>query len=106
MLHQRHMLVGGGVEHDLRPVKLEELLHHIEIADIGDDLDDVLEVFLDLARDLVEIVFVLVEQNQLRRLEPAQLPNQLRSDRAAGAGHENPAAAVGPRQLLEILGMS
>ena len=64
VLHERHMLVGGGVEDDLRPVPLEELLHHVAVADVGDDLDDVLEGLPDLAGDLVEAVFVLVQEDQ------------------------------------------
>ena len=65
MLHQRHMLVGSRVKHDLRSVKLEELFHPLEIADIGDHLDDLLEVFPYLAHRLVKTVFVFIEENQL-----------------------------------------
>ena len=44
VLHQRHVLVGSRVKYDFRSVKLEELFHPLEIADIGDHLDDLLEV--------------------------------------------------------------
>ena len=57
----------------------------------------------DLTHRLVKAVFVFIEENQLRRLEPAQLPYQFGPDRAAGARDENPAAPVDSRQLFGIL---
>ena len=91
VLHERHMLVGGGMKHDLRPVKREELFHDVEIADVRDHFDHLLEVFAYFARDLVKVVFVLIQKNQLRRLKPLQLPDEFGSDRATSAGDENPA---------------
>ena len=37
VLEDRHVLVGGGVEHHLRPVLAEHLEHPLAIADVGQD---------------------------------------------------------------------
>ena len=92
MFHERHMLVRSRVKHHIWSVQLEELLNRTTVTNISDDVDDLIEVLPDFAGDLVKVVFVFVEKDQPRRMEPSELANELRTDRAACAGYEDPAA--------------
>src|SRR6476646_6621605 len=106
VLHQRNVLVGRCVKDNIWSVLFEYSLDRTAVPDTRYNLDDVLEAFLYLTSDLIETVFVLVEQNDLRRLKLTELANELRPNRSSGAGHQYSAAAIRMRQLLEVLWMN
>ena len=94
LLHQRHVLVGGRVEHDGRVVELEDRLHAGRVAhvgDLGDDRD--LRRLAQLAIDLEEVVLGVVGEHEQADLHAHELAAELGADRAARAGHEHGAAA-------------
>ena len=92
-LHQRHVLVGGGVEDDARLEALHRLQHPVRLLAVGEHRLDAREVPLldQLAVDLEEVVLGVVEHHQQPRADPGDLAAQLGADRAAGAGHEDDA---------------
>ena len=90
-LHQWDVLVGGRVEDDLRLEPLHHLEHPLGLLAVGEHRLDPGEVpLLDhLPVDPEEVVLGVVEDDQELRAHPGDLANQLRADRAAGAGHQD-----------------
>ncbi|MEJ2292310.1 MAG: hypothetical protein P8Y05_11435 [Deinococcales bacterium] len=88
LLHQRHMLVRGGVEHHLRPVGREHVIEPVAVLDGADDgpVAHLRPLAVELALQGVDAVLAVAEEDELGRLEAADLAHQLRADRAAGAG--------------------
>ena len=66
LLHQRHVLVGRGVEHDARAVLLEDLAHAHRVAAVGEHGRRAREValLLELAPDLEERVLRVLHEDQ------------------------------------------
>ena len=92
MLHQRHMLVRSGVEHDVRPQVAENVIQALHIPNGGDDDLQVqlFAIFADqLLLHIVGIVFVNIQNGQLFRVQGCDLPAQLRADRPAAAGDQH-----------------
>src|SRR4030095_3080192 len=89
VLHERHLLVSRRVEHDFRPMTFEQPLYPIQIANIRNDFRYIGEVLADFASRLVQVVFVLVEKNQVRWLELSELTNELRANPAARTRDED-----------------
>jgi len=89
-LHQRHVLVRGGVEDDRGPVPGEHLAQARLVADVGDDGHQLRPVRQppQALVDLEDAVLAVADQDQLAGLGPGDLAAQLRSDRAAGAGDQ------------------
>ena len=76
LLHQRHVLVGGGVEDDLRMVGAEgevQTRNHAHVADYGDELQ-IGEAILQLEADVVHRGLGVVEQHELLDPERGKLP--------------------------------
>ena len=94
-LHQRHVLVGGGVEDDARFEALHHLQHPVRLLAVGQHRLDAGEVALldHLAVDLEEVVLGVVEHHQQPRADAGDLAAELGADRAAGAGDEDDAVA-------------
>ena len=100
-LHQRHVLVGGGVEDDLRRVGREKRAHAALVADVRDQRHD-----LDLGARAAQLA-VHLEQRELRAfdqedpggMEARDLPHELGADRAAGARHHD---ALARQELAEL----
>jgi len=90
-LHQRHVLEGRRVEHDLRPVLLEQRAHLLAVAGVGEHRHAVLEAAIlpQLSVDLEQRVLAALHQYQLLGSDAGDLTAQLRADRAAGAGDDN-----------------
>ena len=91
MLLHRHMLVGRGVEHDVRLEPREGLHHQIPVPDVG---KAGVEGRLDPSPpavhfDPVEVEFAEIHQDQGLGAIPADLADQLRSDRAARPRDQN-----------------
>lgn len=94
-LDHRHMFQSRGVKDELRPVPLEYLLDPLTAADAAKIAPPRKfgEAFRERHVDCVEIVFRVVDQDDLRRFAGGNLGRQLASDRAAGSGDEHPAPA-------------
>ena len=100
VLHERHVLVGGGVKDDLRTV----LDHHsVEPGDVGHIADNgVNEASCprvgEICRNGEQTVFVALVENQVGRKEGGDLATKLRPDRSAGASHHHSATLDEPPQ--------
>ena len=97
-LHQRHVLVGGGVEDDVGLEALHHLEHPVALLAVGENRLDPGEVPLggELAVDLEEVVLGVIEQDQQPRSDPGDLARELGADRAAGSGdQDDPVTQVG-----------
>ncbi len=103
-LHQRHVLVGGGVEDDARLEALHRLQHPVRLLAVGEHRLDVAEVALvdHLALDLEEVVLGVVEHHQQARPDAGDLAAELGADRAAGAGDEDDAVAQVGADAVEL----
>ncbi len=91
LLHQRHVLVGRGVEHDLRRVAREYLLHAPRVLRVADRCRDrhAGQAVAELLLYRVQREFGDVEEHDPRRREARDLARELRADRAAGARDED-----------------
>ena len=103
-LQQRQVLEGGGVEDHVRLVLGEDLVEPLLVADVGDDQVAVVEHAAPVQRQLhgVQPGLVAVQHDQLGRVEAGHLAAQLRADRAAGAGDQDPAAGQVSGDGLQI----
>ena len=88
------VLVGGGVEDDLRPVLGEDLAHPLLVLDVGQHRDREADVALadELALDLEQVRLAVVEQHEPARVHARDLAAQLGADRPARAGDQHAAA--------------
>ena len=95
LLHQRDVLVGGGVEDHRRLLVGEQLLHPRGVLAVGQHRGQRAEVVLvlEVAADLEQVVLGVVDQDQPARLDAGDLAAQLGADRAAGAGDDHHAVA-------------
>ena len=85
------MLVGRGVEDDLRPQPLEHRLQPVAITDVGEHELEVDRVGGRLGGDLVEVGLVVVEEDEQGRLVRGDLGGDLGPDRSTGTGDQDPA---------------
>ena len=115
--HQRHMLVSGGVEDQLRLPAEEDFLDAQRVLDVtckGDDLD-IRSMDAEPLFDGVEREFAGLEQQQARGGEARELATQLAADGAASTGDEHGFASdhalevrrvdlhrVAPEQVLDL----
>ena len=104
LLHQVHVLVGGGVEDDRGPVLREHLAHPLALLAVGEHGDGVEHVAVldQLAADLEQVVLGVVEQDELARADARDLAAQLGADRAAGARDEHDAAGQVAADAVEV----
>ena len=91
-LHQRDVLVGGGVEDDLRLVFLEELPHSRLVGDAGDAGVERRGGVggQELPLDLEDAVLAAADEHEFAGIEPHDLAADFRADAAAGAGDHDP----------------
>ncbi len=103
-LHHRDVLVGRGVEDDVRPVLGEHLAHPLLLLAVGQDRDRGADVaiLLELAQDLEQVVLGVVDQDEPARAHPGDLAAQLAADRAAGAGDQHDLALQIGADTLEL----
>ena len=102
-LHERHVLVGRRVQHDIRRVVPEDLLDPGPVADIRDLDPEVQRVPVadpELLLDIVGAVLVDIQDDQPLRLAAGDLAGQLRADGAAAAGDHDLLAPVPGHGLL------
>ena len=90
-LEDRDVLVGGRVEHDIGLPARERVHHGLAIGDVGQDLLH-LAVGRGGRRRLVQVRLVVVEHDQDVGSEARHLPADLRSDRSARPGDQDPPA--------------
>ena len=99
MLHQRHVLVRGGVEYDIGTIAIKDLVEPRGVAH-GANLHGQFEVVsvehTQLLLDLVGIVLIDVENHKLARRAAGDLTAQLRADGAAAARDENGLIGIEP----------
>ena len=91
LFHERHVLVGRGVEDDGRAVRGDDAVAALAVAHIGHDGDDghLRVFFLNLQADEVHGRLGAIEQDNLGGGELAALAHYLAADAAGGAGdHE------------------
>ena len=84
-LHERHVLVRGGVEDDGRAVLLEDLAHLRRVARVGENGSRGVEVALvhELALDLEQARLAVVDEHEPGRAHARDLAAELGADRAA-----------------------
>jgi hypothetical protein len=80
--HERHVFVGGCVEDDFRAFLGDDEGTTALVADVSDDGEIVLvrEAFADFKADVVEGCFGVVEEDQARGAEAAELANEFAPD--------------------------
>ena len=90
-LHEGHVLVGRGVEDDLRPEVIEDGSYPARIADIGNDRQErqAVAVLRQVHHRLEYAVLTVAKQRQLGRPPASHLPAQFQADRPSGAGDQN-----------------
>lgn len=97
--HKRDVLVGGGVEDDLGLQEPKVFVHDFPFSnagDAGDELDGVAlgdEGFVNVTGELefqvVQGIFVDIDNNQLFGMEANNLSGKFGSDGAGAAGDED-----------------
>lgn len=104
LLHQRHVLVGGGVEDDLRAEAFEDAGQPLAVAHVGDDRGERQAgvVGAQLLLYLEEAVLPPPEQDEARGGEGNQLTDDFAPDGAARAGDEDGSAPDVPGDLVEF----
>ena len=103
-LHQRHVLVRGGVEDDRGPVALEDAPHLGAVLDVADHRHDGREVALvdQLPLDLEQRRLRVVDDDQPLAADLGDLPAELGADRAARAGHHHGLASDVRGDLAQV----
>src|SRR5207248_6274259 len=104
-LHERHVLVRGGVEDDGRLVLLEHLAsERAPVADVEQLRNGRCEVALadELALDLEQRGLGDVDEDEPRRADTRDLAAELGPDRAAGTSDEDGLLLEVGRNLLEV----
>ena len=104
LLHQRDVLVRGGVEDDLRMEAFEDAGQPLAVAHVGDYGGEWKAEVLgaQLLLDLEEAVLSPSEQDEARRGEGDELTDDFRPDGAARAGDEDGSAPDVPGDLVEF----
>ena len=89
--HQGHVLVGGGVEDDLRVPRAEREVEPLGVPHVADDGHEV-EVFVfvfQLEANVVHRRLGIVVEHEFLDAEAGELAHELRADGAGGAGHHH-----------------
>ena len=83
--HQRHVLVRSGVKDDLRTIFLEYVAHFRLIANTRNQRQqiEIGTMAFEFLFDLVRVVFVNIQNDQLRRIVRSDLTAKFATDRAA-----------------------
>src|SRR5690625_366358 len=91
-LHERHVLVRRGMEHDVGPQPPEDVVEPGTVLDGADHavVGDVGPVAVEFPLERIDGVFTVPEQHEAFRVEPADLPDEFTADGAAGAGDHHP----------------
>ena len=104
VLHQRDMLVGGGVEDQLGLVALEDVLDASGVADGADEHREI-EVGMmaeQLLLDVVGVVLVDVEDDEASGMVGGDLSAEFGADGAAAAGDEDGASVEVVEDLVVV----
>lgn len=90
LFHERHVLVGRGMEDGIWTAIVEDGVHSVLIADVGDRGNDiqVWEAAEQLGLDVENRVLTVAEHDKARGFEPRELAAELAADGATGAGDE------------------
>ena len=90
-LDEVHVLVGSGVEDDMRPVFLKNVADALRIPDIRNDRRHrhIRKPVSALQMDVVDALFPPAQKDELPGREPADLTAEFRADGPARAGHQN-----------------
>ena len=103
-LHQRHVLVRGGVEDHVRPQARKDAVDPPAVAHRADHHFHVQprEAAQQLVLELVGVVLVDFEHNQLAGMEAGDLAAELAADGAAAARDEDHPVAQIAADLLDV----
>ncbi len=107
VLHQRHMLVRGGVEDHLGPKALEHLMDAVVVTHRGDDglhVERFAVAALQFLLQVIDGVFIHIQQHQQLGLGFGQLPAQFTADGAAGTSDHHRLALVEGLHVLVLQG--
>ena len=91
-LHQRDMLVGRRMEHDVRAIHLKQAVNFFLISHGGDlhpQVQPIAPYTPQLLLDIISIVFVNIQNDELLGLIFGDLTAKLAADGTAAAGHQN-----------------
>ena len=91
-LHQRNVLVGRRVEHDVRPIHLKQAVNFFLISYGGDlhpQVQPVAPYTPQLLLDIISVVLVNIQNDELLGLIFGDLAAKLAADRTATAGHQH-----------------
>ena len=104
VLHQRDMLMGGGVVDDLRVVVLKEFKHPPAVADRPDqDLQIEIRIFLaQFKLDLISVVFVDIKNDELSGVVGCDLAAELTADGSAATGDEDSFSIYKGKDLFHV----
>ena len=94
-LHQRHVLVRRGMEHDVRPILSEDHIHAVFVAD-GADHNGQVKVRIipqKLLLDIIGVILIDLKDHKLLRLVLRDLPAELAADGASAARDQDRFAA-------------
>ena len=94
-LHERHVLVGGGVEDDGGLILGDDGMAALAVADIGHDGEDgyLRVASLNLQSNEVHGCLCAIQQDEAGGAEFAALAHDFAADAAGGAGYHDDAAA-------------
>ena len=92
VFHERHMLVSGGVEDDIRPIVVEQLINSARIAD-GANENGKVQAFMVFGKqfllNVIGVVFIDVENNEMLGVMGRNLPAEFCTDGATAACDKN-----------------
>ena len=108
LLHHRNVLVGGGVEDDVRPLVGDEARDGIPARHIAQPRHDLHRLIhpslVELAMDVEQGAFGAVEEDEPLGPDRKDLPRELGPDGAASTRHEHGLASEDPLDLGDMLG--
>ena len=106
VFHERHVFVCGGVEDCARVVLREDCAEAAGVADVGDDGGEFQadELISQFAADFEYLVFAVIENDELRRLEGRDLAAEFAANGATGAGDEDDATLDDGAHCREVGG--
>src|ERR1700722_19747137 len=95
------MLVGRRVEHDVRTVLLERGEERLAVGDVDEGL---LARAAERGSRIVNMRFIVVEEDQESRIETGNLSADFRTDGATGPRDEHPMPLQRSANALEVGG--
>ena len=99
MFHKRHMLMGGGIDYNIRRIGLEDSPKALLVCygnNLYSEIQFVSILHLQFLLDIIGAVFIHIQHHQLPGPDLGDLAAQLGTDGAAAAGNKHRLAPVMP----------